>query len=138
MSIKLEQRIAELEEELAYYRNIHAPPPKVLSGHLRKLGFMPREIKVMELFTKRKGVSSEAISLTLGDASSPTYPSVIICTLRKKLEPHDITLKTIRSYGWTINEESQKRLQALVTPTASPAPDPLRAAFNRAKLRGLT
>jgi hypothetical protein len=140
MSAKLEAKIAELEEELLYYRSLYAPPPKELYGHLREKGFVPREIKVMILFAKRQGVSADAIRLALGEETSHSYPNVVICTLRSKLKPFGIKLKTVRSYGWTIEEESQAKLQSLLNPNppiSSPSPDPLRAAFNRAKLRGL-
>lgn len=140
MSIALEQKIEELEEELQYYRRLHEPPPKELTGHLREKGFWPREVKIMEIFTKQRHASRDLINATLGENFCESYPQVIIHALRKKLAPFGIKIQTIRSYGWKIDETSQERLCALVhsrPPKTSPAPDPLRAAFNRAKLRGL-
>lgn len=121
---KLEDRIAELEDELM------APLPDFLCGLLTGT-----EARVARVIASRQRARKEAIlAIAWGRNSEdidPKIVDVIVCRLRKKLAPFGIKIQTIVGVGYTFDPVSRQRLDALAKGVVDHELDKLNAEAGR-------
>jgi two-component system, cell cycle response regulator CtrA len=113
MTAKLREEIDYLREQVRQYKD-------VLRGGLRwppEWGLTPSESAILGVLVAREVASKQAILIALyADRPDPPADATIrrfVCTLRKKLEDHDVTIHTALNTGWCLARADRARLREM-------------------------
>ena len=113
MTAKLLDEIDYLREQVRQYQD-------ALRGGLRwpaEWGLTPSESAILGVLVARETASKQALLIALyADRSDPPADATIrrfVCTLRKKLEGHAVTIHTSPNTGWHLARADRARLREM-------------------------
>ena len=119
---ELRQRIDELQEELRILQDDLDPPDNPFIG---KYGITGQMAAVLQCLYKSGSVTHQRldtvtaryqrlyVSRSCDKEHMTRRTNVVVCKLRKILEPMGITIETIRYTGYQISKEHRKKLEQI-------------------------
>lgn len=114
----LHEENEKLKAEVRYYRSIVDPSDKAVQRIRRVLDVPPQVARLAWGFLKRKSLSVVMLEVLSnhGEAEYMTRASrgVLIHKLRAALKPHNISIKTLHSWGYEISSDDQARLERML------------------------
>lgn len=105
---ELRERVRQLEAALLADQEWRAP---------RIFNLTRTEERILAGLVARGTVSKSRLMLVLydgraGDAPQPKIFDVLICKLRKKLRPYDITIETIWGEGYKLSDQDYEKIKS--------------------------
>jgi hypothetical protein len=113
---KLREQVEELQAELAWRRELEAPPDAMVEA-ARSLGMRPWLVRVLHMFVVTPAVSHERLVLIADDmgwTTSEKFPNVAICHLRRALNPRSVHIENRYGWGYVVPADSHRRLKELM------------------------
>jgi DNA-binding response OmpR family regulator len=107
--------------QLVVIRSVASPPrntesPLVMTCSLR-FGLTHAESRALVTLMQHEHVSKQALHAAISSDGSPVSQiklvDVVVCHLRKKLKPHDITIGTLRGQGYTLDREARAKIKQI-------------------------
>lgn len=124
------QQIARLQEQLddALYQI------RLLKGEPQPFELMTRlkltktEAQIVQVLMARGRATKEAIyQVIYSDRHSDEQPGdsligVLVCRIRKRLQPHGVTIETLWGVGYAMTPENIQKLRDVLAPPVEPTP----------------